>query len=132
MVAEEDTMIEKFFPAGSIIIDSFVMGREDGYSQFTICHEGGHLCMHYPAFSGQKILAARSVMDKIMCRSSVMDTDRQESRKWTDRDFMEHQANMYAAAVLMPRHTFVPIVMDLNRKAGYKDGIFLRPRIDPF
>ena len=132
MVAEEGTMLEKFFPAGSIIIDSYVMGREDGYSQFTICHEGGHLCMHYPAFSGQEILAARSMMDKIMCRSSVMDTDRQENRKWTDRDFMEHQANVYAAAVLMPRQTFVPFVMDLNRKAGYKDGIFLRPWIDPF
>ena len=30
------------------------------------------------------------------------------------------------------RPTLVPFVMDLNRKAGYKDGIFVRPAIDPF
>ena len=85
--------------------------------------------MHYPAFCGKDILAAR---DKIMCRSSVLENDRAENRKWTDRDFMEHQANVYAAAVLMPRHTFVPFVMDLNRKAGHESGIFMRPPIDPF
>lgn len=66
MVAEDGRMMEKFFPAGSIVIDSYVMGREDGFSQFTICHEAGHFCMHYPAFSGQEILAARSLMDKII------------------------------------------------------------------
>ena len=132
MVNDDGRMTEKFFPAGSIIIDSYVMRREDGFSQFTICHEAGHFCMHYPAFSGQEILAARSVMDKIMCRSNAIGNDRRDNRKWTDRDFMEHQANVYAAAVLMPRPSFVPFVMELNRKAGYKDGIFLRPRIDPF
>ena len=88
--------------------------------------------MHYPAFCGQDILAARSIMDRIMCRSSMIETERPENRRWTDRDFMEHQANVYAAAVLMPRQTFVPFVMELNRKAGHKDGIFVRPPIDPF
>ena len=88
--------------------------------------------MHYPAFCGQDILAARSVMDKIMCRSTMLENDRPEERKWTDRDFMEHQANVYAAAVLMPRQTFVPFVKELNRKAGHSDGIFVRPSIDPF
>ena len=131
-VNEEGKSVEKFFPAGAVVIDSSVMDREDGYAQFTICHEGGHFCMHYPAFCGQDVIAARSVMDKIMCRSSVLDNDKQENRRWTDRDFMEHQANVYAAAVLMPRHTFVPFIMDLNRKAGFKDGIFVRPRMDPF
>ena len=85
--------------------------------------------MHYPAFRCKDSLAAR---DKIMCRSSILENDRAENRKWTDRDFMEHQANVYAAAVLMPRHTFVPFVMDLNRKAGHENGIFMRPPIDPF
>ena len=131
-VREDGEYVSKMFPAGAIIIDQSVIGREDGFEQFTIVHEGGHFCMHYPAFCGQDILAARSVMDKIMCRSSVLESDRAENRKWTDRDFMEHQANVYAAAVLMPRHTFVPFVMELNRKAGHKDGIFVRPPIDPF
>lgn len=131
-VREDDRDVDKLFPAGAIIIDQGLMMWENGYSQFTICHEGGHFCMHYPAFCGQDILAARSVMDRIMCRSTVLETDKQENRKWTDRDFMEHQANVYAAAVLMPRPTFVPFVMELNRKAGHKDGIFMRPSIDPF
>lgn len=130
-VREEGKFIDKFFSAGAIIIDVFVIGRGDGFGQFTILHEGGHFCMHYPAFCGQDVLAARSVMDKIMCRSN-MESDRHEHKKWTDRDFMEHQANVYAAALMMPRHTFIPFVADLNKKHGYKDGIFLRPHVDPF
>ena len=131
-VREDSGYVSKLFHAGAIVIDQSVIGMKDGFEQFTIVHEGGHFCMHYPAFCGQDILAARSVMDKIMCRSSMIETDRPENRKWTDRDFMEHQANVYAAAVLMPRSTFVPFVMELNRKAGHKDGIFVRPPIDPF
>lgn len=131
-VREDGGFVDKFCPAGSIIIDQSVMGREDGFEQFTIAHEGGHFCLHYPTFCGDEILAARNFMDKVMCRSSVIETNRSENRKWTEKDFMEHQANVYAAAVLMPRHTFVPFVMELNRKAGYEEGIFLRPRIDPF
>ena len=110
-VREEDGLVGKVFPAGTIIIDSTVIDMDDGFTQFTICHEGGHFCMHYQG-------------DKVMCRVT-------EQRKWTETDFMEHQANVYAASVLMPRHTFVPFVMDLNRKAGHKDGIFVRPKKDP-
>ena len=128
-VRENGGFVSKKVPAGAIIIDQSVIDREDGFAQFTIVHEGGHFCMHYPAFRCKDSLAAR---DKIMCRSSVLENDRAENRKWTDRDFMEHQANVYAAAVLMPRHTFVPFVMDLNRKAGHENGIFMRPPIDPF
>lgn len=131
-VREDGGFISKLFPAGTVIIDQTVIGRENGFEQFTIVHEGGHFCMHYPAFCGQDILAARSMMDKIMCRSSGMENDRHDNRKWTDRDFMEHQANVYAASVLMPRPTFVPFVMELNKKAGYSNGIFVRPSIDPF
>lgn len=128
-VREDGGFVSKRVPAGAIIIDKSVIAREDGFSQFTIVHEGGHFCMHYPAFRGKDSLAAR---DKIMCRSSVLENDRAENRKWTDRDFMEHQANVYAATILMPRHTFVPFVMELNKKAGYPDGVFVRPPIDPF
>ena len=128
-VREDGGFVSKQVPAGAIIIDKSVIDREDGFAQFTIVHEGGHFCMHYPAFRCKDSLAAR---DKIMCRSSILENDRAENRKWTDRDFMEHQANVYAAAVLMPRHTFVPFVMDLNRKAGHESGIFMRPPIDPF
>lgn len=131
-VHEDEEVVRKDYPGGAIIIDSAVMGRGDGYEMFTICHEGGHLCMHFPAFCGSEFLAARSSMDKIMCRSNMIGVERSENKKWTDRDFMEHQANVYAASVLMPRPSFVPFVMALNKKAGFGDGIFLRPRLDPF
>ena len=45
---------------------------------------------------------------------------------------MEHQANVYAASVLMPRPSFVPFVMELNKKAGFGEGIFVRPMLEPF
>ncbi len=98
-VCEDGGFVDKFFPAGAVIIDQAVIGREDGFELFTIAHEGGHFCMHYPAFRGQDILAARSMMDRIMCRSSMIETGKPENRRWTDRDFMEHQANVYAAVV---------------------------------
>ena len=120
------------YPAGAIIIDKTVMGRGDGYELFTICHEGGHYCMHYPVFCGSEMLAARSNMDKIMCRSNTIGTVKSENKRWSDRDFMEHQANVYSASLLMPRPSFVPFVMALNMKAGFGDGIFVRPRIDPY
>ena len=89
-VREDGGFVEKFFPAGSVVVDSLMMDRDDGFAQFTIVHEGGHFCMHYPAFCGQDIVAARSVMDKIMCRSSMLESDKPENRKWTDRDFKTH------------------------------------------
>ena len=131
-ILEDEEFVQKKYPGGAIIIVAPVMGRGDGYEAFTICHEGGHLCMHYPAFCGSEILAARSTMDKIMCRSNMIGVERSENKKWTDKDFMEHQANVYAASLLMPRPSFVPFVMDLNKKAGFSDGIFVRPRMDPF
>ena len=132
LVRDDGSITAVDYPAGVIIIDSAVMGRGDGYELFTICHEGGHFCMHYPAFCGSELLAARSTMDKIMCRSNMIGMERTGNRKWSDRDFMEHQANVYAAALLMPRPSFVPFVMALNKKAGFSDGIFVRPRLDPY
>ena len=49
-VCEDGVTVNKFFPAGAIIIDSGVTEREDGFGRFTVIHEGGHFCMHYPAF----------------------------------------------------------------------------------
>ena len=136
-VMENGARVEKEFAAGTIIIDQGVITRDDSYTAFTTCHEAGHYCMHYPFFCGQDVIAARSgrrgnFMDKVMCRSTVIGADKHENRKWTDQDFMEHQANVYGAALLMPRHSFVPFVQELNRKAGHPDGIFIRPHLDPY
>ena len=136
-VMENGARVEKEFAAGTIIIDQSVITRDDSYTAFTTCHEAGHYCMHYPFFCGQDVIAARSgrrgnFMDKVMCRSTVIGADKHENRKWTDQDFMEHQANVYGAALLMPRQSFVPFVQELNRKAGHPDGVFIRPHLDPY
>ena len=136
-VMENGARVEKEFAAGTIIIDQGVITRDDSYTAFTTCHEAGHYCMHYPFFCGQDVIAARSgrrgnFMDKVMCRSTVIGADKHENRKWTDQDFMEHQANVYGAALLMPRQSFVPFVQELNRKAGHPDGVFIRPHLDPY
>lgn len=131
-VREDEEFVKKDFAAGTIIIDQTIMGRGDGYELFTICHEAGHFCIHLPAFYGSDVLAARSTMDKIMCRSNMIGREKTGNRRWSDRDFMEHHANIYAASVLMPRPSFVPFVQELNRKAGFPDGVFVRPVIDPY
>lgn len=95
-------------PTGTIIIDETIMGRGGGYELLTICQEAGYFCIHFPAFYGSDILAARSTMDKIMCRSNMIGRERTGSRRWTDWNFMEHHANIYAAALLMPRPSVRP------------------------
>ena len=135
-VMENGDRVEKEFAAGTIIIDQGVITRDDSYTAFTTGHEAGHYCMHYPSFCGEDVLAARHgnnrFLDKVMCRSTVIGSEKHENRKWTDQDFMEHQANVYSATILMPRPSFIPFVQELNRKAGFPDGIFQRPPLDPY
>lgn len=51
---------------------------------------------------------------------------RRSTRKLrTQKDFREHQANVFAAAIAMPRQTMEPCADKMIRCAGFPDGIFV-------
>lgn len=93
--------------AGTIIIDNSLLekGQEKRY-RFTMGHEAaGHAVLHGPYFSRR--IESLSLFDKeepmIQCRTDSNQIELRQKSSWTNRDWMEWQANAMAAAFLMPR-----------------------------
>lgn len=119
-------------PADTILIDNSIMedGKE-GFALFTCLHEGGHFCMHpavYRENSEQLSLFPTPNQNSsvVSCKRSVIsDGVRKSTQEWTELEWREHQANMFAASVSMPRPTFIPFTKELIRKAGHEEGIWI-------
>ena len=98
--------------ADTVIIDNSTMeAGKEGFALFTQLHEAGHFCMH-PAvykrdpyqmsiFDLGRGYAARSV---VMCKRTAIENRKGQLK--TQEDFREHQANVFAAALEMPRRAF--------------------------
>lgn len=119
--------------ANTILIDNSTMAEgKEAFATFTVLHEGGHFCMHpavYRRLDGQ--LDFLDLMGNsepgahtVQCRRSVIEG---KVRLTTQLDFREHQANTFAAAVAMPRPTFIPYAQSLIRKCGFKKGVWVEP-----
>jgi len=105
--------------ANTVIIDNLVTkpGRE-GLAMFTGLHEGGHILIHpgvYETFrAGQ-----------ICCRKENIEHTGNygESRSpKTAGQWLEHQANYFAASIAMPDATFKPFVNEFLREHGIWKG----------
>ncbi len=121
--------------AGTILIDNDTMkdGKE-GFAQFTHLHEGGHYLIHpavYRRMDNQITLFDLGLPDRpgshvVSCkRSAICGQSERKCRFSTQEEFREHQANTFAAALAMPRQTFVPYAQEMIRSAGFKDGIWV-------
>ena len=122
--------------ANTVLIDNSTMddGKE-GFAAFTVLHEGGHLCLHpavYRRLDGQlSIFDDHEDGDYVLCcrRSSLEGNGAKRSKLTTQEDFREHQANVFAASIAMPRQTFIPAAQELIRKAGFRNGVYVMPTI---
>lgn len=122
--------------ANTVLIDNSTMddGKE-GFAAFTVLHEGGHLCLHpavYRRFNGQlSLFDNHKDGDYVVCcrRSSLESSGTKRSKLTTQEEFREHQANVFAASIAMPRPTFVPAAQELIRKSGFKDGVYVMPTV---
>lgn len=122
--------------ANTVLIDNSTMddGKE-GFAAFTVLHEGGHLCLHpavYRRLGGQiSFFDDHKDGDYVVCcrRSSLEGNGTRRAKLTTQLDFREHQANVFAASIAMPRQTFVPAAQDMIRKCGFKNGVFVMPEI---
>lgn len=124
-------------PANTIILDNLtIQDGKEGFALFTELHEGGHFCIHpavYRRFGNQMTLfdfgMEKNPGNHIVkcCRSTIEGKCERKSRLETQHDFREHQANIFAAAMAMPRPTFIPYAQELIRQCGNKDGIWVEP-----
>lgn len=122
--------------ANTVLIDNSTMddGKE-GFAAFTVLHEGGHLCLHpavYRRLGGQlSLFDDHKDGDYVVCcrRNSLEGHGAKRSKLTTQEDFREHQANVLAASLAMPRPTFVPAAQELIRKSGFKNGVFVMPTV---
>ena len=121
--------------ANTVLLDNATQAEgKEGFGNFTALHEAGHLWMHprayrrYPAF-GQNILCCRRSdpgENSICCRKTTIGIPLPRGgRRLTPAQAREHQANVFAAYVMMPRHTFLPLAKQLIREEGFADGILI-------
>ena len=107
-------------PPNTIIIDNSIMApRKEALANFTVLHEGGHFCMHREVFED----GMRRNCPPEFCsrKKSGQSRKRLESQK----DFREHQADVFAAAVALPADTLVPCATRMIRCMGFPDGVFV-------
>jgi len=114
--------------ANTVIIDNFVMQRgKEGLATFTGLHEGGHILIHSDVYlsecEGQMTIFGDSVQLMVHChRESVENFGSSRKRLRTAKEWREHHADYFAAAIAMPNATFKPFVNQLLREHDVRKG----------
>lgn len=111
-------------PANTIVIheDTACDDKLHRFMRFTILHECGHAWMHANVYRRKALsLFGGTEINKQMtkCFRSYLTC----SKRFlvTEEDFREHQANVFAAAIAMPRATFVPYAKRLLMQYGLEE-----------
>jgi Zn-dependent peptidase ImmA (M78 family) len=89
----------------TILLDNGTVDRlNKGFEFFTVMHEAGHLMMHQMVYRKDPDTDDGTVLCK---RSNI---GRSPDGLKTSEDFREHQANTFAACMLMPPRLFIQYV----------------------
>ena len=105
----------------TILLDNGTVDRlNKGFEFFTVMHEAGHLMMHQMVYRKDPDTDDGTVLCK---RSNI---GRSPDGLRTGEDFREHQANTFAASMLMPPRLFIPYVQGLmKRNNRFDDEIMI-------
>lgn len=93
---------------------------------FTALHEGGHWAMHQPYYfaknqaKGQLSFFGDTQKVIKCCRKSDIEPSKSKKSLATTEDHLEHQANVFAAAIAVPRKAVLKIIPELFKKHGYE------------
>ena len=110
---------EIIVPPNTILLDNrTVHGGSKSFENFTIMHEAGHLLMHQAVYKKEPSRTfyvegtepGPADISALCRRSSI---GRSKRRLVTGEDFREHQANTFAASMLMPPALFIPYVQSI-------------------
>ncbi|MGD1044911.1 MAG: ImmA/IrrE family metallo-endopeptidase [Bacteroidota bacterium] len=80
---------------------------------FVIAHEIGHCIVHGPKYSELKMAG---VFDQVTTDTMDMVTGKRILKN--DRDFIEHQAHIFAASILVPAQTLKAALIKSQEKVG--------------
>lgn len=119
-----------FAKRGTVILDNTLLeSRNDACLRSTIGHECGHWIYHqwyYTLKANQEAIGNVSDQSMTACRES--DIIGANKRLNTDHDWLEHQAKMFSACILMPRSAFIKYMMEPSIwnyiESGYEDWDF--------
>jgi len=94
--------------AHTVIIDNTLLAENQQHRyRFTMGHEVGHDFLHteYFAYDPNQLTLFGKYFDipLIQCRVDTKKLNITQKKSWTDRDWMEWQANAISSAILMPR-----------------------------
>jgi len=119
----------------TVIIDNAVVkpGKE-GFALFTGLHEGGHITMHWDAYSlmaGDEPEMGDGFAPVVCCRRESIENAVKDRSIRSSAGWREHHADYFAAAIAMPNATFKPFVHGILRKNSYyKSSITLGRDMD--
>jgi len=110
---------EILVPPNTILLDTrTVHGGSKTFENFTLMHEAGHLLMHQAVYKKdpERIFYVQGTDPgpadiSALCRRSSI--GRSKGKLQTGEDFREHQANTFAACMLMPPALFIPYVQSI-------------------
>ncbi len=98
--------------AGTVVFDRSIVNKEY-LLRFTALHEAAHFLMHSFCYKNARKRCERRMIfgSRALC---------------TPDDFLEHQANAFAGAILMPDELFIDTARSFFKRAGFEDGIWER------
>lgn len=95
--------------AHTVIIDKTLLAEnQEHWYRFTMGHEVSHEFQHkeYFAYDPDQITIfdyiGKAPIPMVQCRIDTKKTDAKNSEIWTEKDWMEWQANALSSAILMP------------------------------
>ena len=104
--------------AGTVIIDNSLLAENQEHRyRFTAGHEAAHGILHsaYFARMAERNASATDIMPMVQCRADNTCAFRSSSRKKSDAEWMEWQANCLSSAILMPRSMVIKVAKKAAR-----------------
>lgn len=120
--------VRKIAPRTVVLDNSIMTDDKTGLAAFTALHEGGHLFLHPAVYTktvnDQPFGSADNLPQIVCCRRYIIEngSGKPKNLNWTEEDFREHQANVFAASIAMPKRTFIPYAQQLILESGLPMG----------
>jgi Zn-dependent peptidase ImmA (M78 family) len=106
--------------AHTVIIDNTLLAENQQHRyRFTMGHEVSHDFLHTEYFAydpNQLALFGKSFdFPMVQCRVDSKKLEVKQQKSWTDRDWMEWQANALSSAILMPKSVVLKVAGDVAK-----------------
>ena len=113
--------------ANTIIIDQTLLEEKQEHRyRFTMGHEASHVFLHTPYFAYDPnqitlmdLMGGGKEAAMIQCRVDTKKMNCEQQAVWTDKEWMEWQANALSSAILMPRAMVLKVVREIRKKPGF-------------